>query len=497
MKLSAKIGCIELDTDGVRVVVVKTGGARPTVLEAHAARAVYADESQRMEGMAQALREAVGAVKSKPSLYVLSESCQSAVARTITIPFRGHARVASAVPFELEPYLAFPIDELIVDFGTIREADGKTEVLAVGVRRTLLEEHIAIADAAGVEIESINLDVAGLSSLWFSGRKNVAGLHAQVHLLDTGALFIVTYNKSLAYFRQLSFSRERFQEDSGAAACEVQNCIRAFLANWKGEPALGELTVTGLSPDPADRDAFCAVVQLPVVFEDLLESIKGADRLAGDNSGAWLPCVGVAASAAGGSVAFEFRRDDLAHAGGMRGLVLHVVFSAVLLVLVIAGYVGYCVVDYRKNMAEVQRIGDQIWDLYSKTFPESDSVKSGRLPNDLGGIQTTELFRSDYDDASKAGSQISVDMLSRPPLLDVLKELSEKLPQDKVLVTDVQIKPVRGQKHLATVSCEMLDTQAFTQIFEGLKQSKILHVEDEPVRTQRDNKTQVTFTASL
>lgn len=497
MKLSAKIGCIQLDDGFARVVVVKTGGSLPSVLEAHTARAVYADESQQAEAMALALREAVASVKSKPSLYVLCESCGSAVARTLTIPFRGRARVAAAVPFELEPFLAFPIDELIVDFGTIREADGKTEVLAVGVRRNLLEDHIAIADAAGVAIESINLDVSGLSTLWLSGRKNASGLRAQVHLLDTGALFGVTYNKSLAYFRQLSFTPERFHEDPAAAAREVQNCIRAFLANWKGEAPLDELTVTGVSPGPDVRDAFCSGVQAAVSFEDLRESLKGAGRLPADAPSAWLPCVGVAASAAGGGVAFEFRKDDLAVAGGMRGLVLHAAFSAALLMLVFAGYVGYCVVDYRKNMAEVDRIGNQIWDLYAQTFPESQSVKNGRLANDIGGIQTMELFRTDYDNASKAGSQISTDMLSRPPLLDVLKELSERLPKDKVLVTDLQIKPVRGQKHLATVSCELLDTQAFSQLFEGLKQSTILHIEDEPVRSNREGKTQVTFTASL
>ncbi|MBX7255864.1 MAG: pilus assembly protein PilM [Candidatus Hydrogenedentes bacterium] len=497
MKLSAKIGCVELDADGVRVVVVKTGGARPTVLEAHSARAVYADESQRTEAVAQALREAVGAIKSKPSLFVLCESCQSAVARTITVPFRGHTRVAAAVPFELEPFLAFPIDELIVDFGAIREVDGKTEVLAVGVRRAMLEEHVAIADAAGVEIESINLDVAGLSTMWLSSRKSNSGLHAQVHLLGTGAIFSVTYNKALAYFRQLTFTPERFQEDPGAAAREVQNCIRAFLANWKSESPLEDLTVTGISPDPADRDAFCSVVQTPVVFEDLGESIKGANCLPESNVDAWLPCIGVSVSAAGGGVAFEFRKDELAAPGGRRGLILHAVFSAVLVLLVVAGYVGYCVVDYRKNMAEVKQIGDQIWDLYAKSFPNSESVKSGRAANDLGGIQTAELFRSEYEETSKAGSQISADMLSRPPLLDILKELSEKLPQDKVLVTEVKIRPSTGQKRMVSVSCELLDTQAFTQIFEGLKQSAILHVEDEPVRSQKLGKTLFTFTASL
>ena len=497
MKLSAKIGCIELDADAVRVVVVKTGGARPVLLEAHTARAVYAEEPQRLEAMAQALREAVAAVKSKPALYVLSEGCQSAVARAITIPFRGHARVASAVPFELEPFLAFPIDDLIVDYGVIREAEGKTDVLAVGVRRVLLEEHIAIVDAAGVEIDSINLDVAGLTSLWLAGHKKTSGLHAQLHLLDTGAVFIVTYNKALAYFRQLNFEVDKFQQDPGAAAREVQNCIRAFMATWKGDPSLAELAVTGISPDPADREAFCDTIRIPVTFEELRDTIKGVDRLPAQNTCSWLPCIGVAYSAGGGGVAFEFRKDELAPPGGMRGMILHAAFSAALLLVVLAGYIGYCIVDYRKNMAEVDRIGEQIWNLYAKTFPESEGVKGGRLANDVGGVQSTDMFRLEYEASAEAGSQISLDMLSRPPLLDILKELSEKLPRDKVLITDVKVQTSRGQKQLATVSGEVVDTQAFKQVFETLKQSTVLHVEDEPVRSQIAGKTKFTFSASL
>jgi len=155
MFLSTKVAAIEFDGDTVRIVVVKVGGRLPVLLELYEATAAYDAPEQRFEALVNAVDAAVGQLRSHPAAFVLCASTTYSVVRTLRVGLKGRRRVAAAVPFELEPYLAFPIDDLLVDFTVVAERGGETEVLAVGSRRELLDEQLAILEAAGVEAEAV------------------------------------------------------------------------------------------------------------------------------------------------------------------------------------------------------------------------------------------------------------------------------------------------------------------------------------------------------
>jgi len=256
MRLSAKVAAIEFDGDVVRVAVVKTGRRLPTVLELHEARAVYDEPEERFEALATAAREAAKAVKARTGAYVLSTTSLYAVVRAITIPFRGQRKVAAAVAFELEPYLAFPIEDLIVDYTTVREIEGKTEVLAVGMRREPLEEQLAVLDAAGIDVQGIGIDAAGLTQLWVETQKSLKGLNAVLHVRETGSVLAILSGPNLAFFRHMSLTAHQLRENPAAAARDVQNSVRAFLARWEGEDTLAGLTVSGAGLAEHERNLF-------------------------------------------------------------------------------------------------------------------------------------------------------------------------------------------------------------------------------------------------
>lgn len=188
MKLPAKIGAVEFDDDEIRLAVVNTGGRVPSILDVSVCRAVYESASERFEALVAAVKHARAQLKAKPSAWVVCAGSDNAIARKLVLPFKGRGKVAAAVPFELEPYLAFPIDELAVDYSIIREADGNTEVLAVGVRRTLLEEQLDVLSAGGITAEGIGLDAAGLSSLLRACQGGTAGLTAALHAREYGGI---------------------------------------------------------------------------------------------------------------------------------------------------------------------------------------------------------------------------------------------------------------------------------------------------------------------
>lgn len=520
MKLSAKIAAIEFDGDAVRVVVVKTGGRKPVLVESQAARVRDTTPEERRNSLIQAIGEATGRLKSKPQLYVLCVSCQHSIVRALTIPFKGSRKVAAAVAFELEPYLAVPIEDLVVDHTVIREVEGETEVLAVGVRGNLLHEQVDLLQEAGITVEGITLDVAGLTTLWMTGRKSVSGLHAVLHIRESGGILTVVFNRSIAFYRPLTVPVNRMREDPQAVAREVRNSLRAFSANWRGDETIGELTVTGIDLAPAERADFESGLQCAVLYDDLIADLKGANHLAGEPGVAdllsddsangdlkrpssvppdeWAAAVGAAMSAAGGGVSFELRKGPLAPPNAVKSLVLHGAFSAALLGLVVAGLATYCVLDYRSNMAEIDHAGTEIWRIYSETFPQSEIVQSGRLPTDMGGIQSIQAMQDAYEKEKATGTRLPVDLLTRPNFLEILKEISRTLPGDTVKVTDINIRDNRGQSQTLTIEGEVDDVAALNSAFEQLKQSTLMQVSEEPIRqTIGGGKTAFTINATI
>jgi hypothetical protein len=512
MRLFSRVGAFEIAGDEVRLAVVQTGGAQPTLLEYHSAALSYGTQEERVEAFVAAVKRILGQVKARPSLYVLCMSSQSMVVRTLTVPFRGHARVSAAVPVELEPNLAFPIDDLIIDHSIIKEASGETVVLVVAAKQSILEEQVGEFAAAGVNIEGINLDVAGLATLWLAGQRKPAGLHAQLHVRDDSSLLTILYNKKLVYFRHIAVPATRVYTDPRALSRDTRNTLRAFGTSWQSGETIADLTVTGVDLDEAAREQFEDGLNVPVLYAALGKNARGVNkalmRFRGDVEGGpdavrhiahnrWEAAAGVAVAAAGGGVSFELRKGPLAPANPLTGLRPRLLGTAATLLVTLAGVAGYCTAQYQNNGAEIERVGAGIWTIYTETFPDATDAKKPRPEGDTGGVSSMALLEAAQKEADEASTRLSAKALARPPLLDIIKELADKLPDDKVVVTNILIKEGRGGTQMLTVSGEIMDTAGFNEALEKLKLSTVLHVDDDPTLFTREGKTSFTLQATI
>lgn len=515
MRLSARVGAFEITNDEVRLAVVNTGGKQPTLLEYHAALPVYAGDDEPGAAVVGAIKRVVASVKARPSLYVLCLNSQSTVVRTLTVPFRGRNRVSAAVPVELEPNLAFPIDDLIIDYTVIRELPKETEVLAVAVKQALLEEQLGWLRAADVVVEGVNLDAAGLATLWLSGQRKPNGVRAQVHVRDESALLTVLNGRNLVFFRHIPLTAGRFINEPRLASRDVRNTLRAFATGWRGEGTVEDLTVTGIDLDGAAREAFEEGIQVPVSYLSLAAYLRGVDKALDTFRAAigsaptelspsplldhnrWEAAAGVALASAGSGVAYELLKGPLAPQNPLAAMKGKLIGTAALALITIAGAVGYTFASYRNNMAELDRIGNEIWTIYATTFPEDPAVKDGRPEGDLGGIKSMALLDAAYTSSMNAGARLSPELLARPPLLAILKEIAEKLPSDKVQITELRVRDIRGNEQALTIQGEVLDPNGFQVAFENLKQSTLLKEVEEPTRSTKDNVTTFTITAVI
>jgi len=472
---SAKVGVFEFAGDEVRLAIVKAGGRVPKVLEHHSAAAEYASPEGRAEALVAAVKNVVDRAKASPAAYVLCVSSAHSVVRSLPIPFRGKRKVAAAVQFELERYLAIPIEDLSVDFVTVGESRSQTDVLAVGLRRDTIEEQLALLNAAGVDPEGVELDAIGLTGLWKAVQPGPKGLHAVLHVRDAGTSLAIVHTKTLVYLRYLAFTPQEVIESPSAVAREVGNSLRAFNGTWNKEGEVASLTVSGLRLSEEQRDVFEKELEIPVSNRDLgAKVLPGhAETAARDGeANRWEALAGVALGAASGSgwvrqgFALNFRRGDLASKNVLAGLLPQVMVSASLALLLLLGVAWFFHHGYRKNVVEAAELDAQIQEIEA----EVAQLQSQGLGMD------TEVF-------------------STPTLLDILREIGTKLPDSKATVTEIRVDPVAegSEKAWLTVRGEVKG-EASDALFAEIKASAVLDVSAEPDLRLADGKSTFTIT---
>ena len=534
MRVRANVAAVEFAGDEVRLAVVKTGGRVPRVLELDACRAEYADAEQRREAMIEAVKTLVQRMKHRPVTYVLCVSSSHSVVRTLTIPFRGARKVAAAVPFELEPYLAFPIEELAVDYCTVLDADGQTDVLAVGLRRSVIEEQLAILESAGIDPEGVDLDAPGLTGFWRRVSPNAKGLHAALHVRDDGSTLAVVYNKTLAYFRYLHVSAEEVAAHPGVTVREVQNSIRAFQAGWRGPGEIASLTVTGCEPTDAVRASFEAQFDVPVSFENLLSKAKGEIRMSRRPSTSYeetaaepaaFETVGDSAEPVGESS--EFSLDDTAgwEAEDAAAPLDQLAVEQEVRAVPEAAVEEFSPAHNRWEAAIGVAMGAADG-RFSLNFRKGDlapkTAMSGLIPQImvssclalvlLAGVAwfyhdarnrnlqrsqdlnaQIETLKGELAKLQTQGINVSVETFKDATLLDILSEIGSKMPDEKVTITELKVERPDTQEASSshgrsgaaqpwiTIRGEVKDDGMFSQVLSDLQGSALFQI-DEPER---------------
>lgn len=469
----ATLGAIEIAYDRVRVAVVKTGGKLPVVLELAERATEFESAEERVTALGRALGDALDSLQARPQAYVLCSSAMYTVVRTLSIPFRGARRVAAAVPFEMEPYLAFPIEELAVDFTTIGEFNGETEVLAMGMRRAQLDEQLDILREAGIDTDAVTLDALALTGLWTQVAKPGKGLEAVLHLREDGAMLAVVHKQRMAYFRVLSTTPATLVENPAIVAREVNNTLRAFLSKWRGEGDITRLHLTGIDLAHEQREAFAAALGLPVDDLVLIAQLQGgALALEGGPGGGkanrWEPLVGAALAAAGNGFLVDFSADSPQGNAPVRTVITHVLFTACIALILLAGWSFYYYQGRIQNEAQARDLQAQVEQIQTEISALTEQ-----------GIQDVDMT-----------------IFEDPTLLDILQEIAAKLPNDRVQILEIKITPPGGRGGWITVSGTANDAASFNQAYDQLRASTLFRVDEQPNIAVQGTQTTFSFRAN-
>lgn len=120
-----------------------------------------------------------------------------AIFKTLKLPFTSYEKIKMVIGYEIEPLLPFSISQATIDF-IITKTDPiekSAEVFVCAVQNQSIADHIALCEQAGIQMESISIDMIALYTIYQQFPDfNLATSGKNVVLLDFGP-----YETRLAY----------------------------------------------------------------------------------------------------------------------------------------------------------------------------------------------------------------------------------------------------------------------------------------------------------
>jgi type IV pilus assembly protein PilM len=302
---SSEIKALEVSDSGGQIVV--TGFASTKI----------GSQNETIYAIKEILRHA----NFKPRRTITSVSGRSVIVRYVTMAQMPEEDLRQAIKFEADKYIPFEVDEVVMDTQILEDSVGgdqpEMKVLLVAVRKSLIEEHLALLQEAGLQSAIIDVDAFALGNAFEVRARQQGGLPPEkvVALIDIGAnkTNINIMKGSISYFTREVYlagndfteavsrkfnldtqEAERLKCDSGDQTPEVEEAILPTLDDLGNEIQLSfdyfenqfdrvveEVYISGGSAKlPGLQRAFEGAFEKSVVFWSPLECVEFAsDRI--------------------------------------------------------------------------------------------------------------------------------------------------------------------------------------------------------------------------
>ncbi len=277
--------------------------------------------------------------------------------RILTLPTHDPQEIAGMLRFSAEEFVPYSADELVIDYAVLRELpSGEAVVFAALAHRDVVERHVAVLAAAGLEPEKLLLSTACVVSAAIAAMPAEKGRYAVVHLGAGGFEVAVIDGGVLVYSRGIATTQDwqALARDPGAGtgggliqesgADELAAEIRSSLGAFRRESEDGAgVDRVYIACDGEDVSALCRVLSeslgrecVPAGFAEKVVQALGAPGIPLAAAG------GACAVAGGGALEVNLlprRISEKRRLQGTQRLVLRAaVFAAVLLLLLGALY---------------------------------------------------------------------------------------------------------------------------------------------------------------
>lgn len=435
--MSRKILSLDIQDTGIAAVLVENSlkgnwvETRPFVLYPE----IDGEADGAADPVSDALKKSIEGI-SLPGVEVIVSLPPRLVSyRNLQVPFKDPKKIRQVLPFELEPTLPYPVEDLMIDSQVISQGE-KTDIL---VGFVLKAEFLKILDTfKSLAIEPRMAAPAGLSSVvclakYLESPEDLMVISADQNYATVFALASGRVHMARSFYAMEPDPRLKAKKLSDA----VKQVMGAFEAAFASPFEPVRVLVSGAGVDAEYiNDDIKRVLEIPVTRVDLLKDIDlnikinpeiqydsdlcntAVSLAAADILG--LPVINFYGSRSIIKKYWEEYRNDFIRTGAMAAFVFVIALFNVLL-------------EAHFLQKEVQQLNQQIVVLFQSTFPDTAKI-----------IDPLQQMRARVQEERQKGA-FTGEMENEMSNIDILNEISSRIPAAQ----DVEITNfVRGDNSL-------------------------------------------------
>ncbi len=128
--------------------------------------------------------------------------------RLITFPFGSLKKIDQTIQLEVETYIPFDIEEVIVDYAVVWQTKEASRVMVVYIQKGELVKELTMLGTVGIDPRFICIDGVELVNLINLGMVPPEGAYAVIDVGHKKATVTICHGKRLAYIRAISLAGE-------------------------------------------------------------------------------------------------------------------------------------------------------------------------------------------------------------------------------------------------------------------------------------------------
>ena len=430
--MSRKVLGIDIRKESVSAVVVKTS-LRESQIDAHA-HVPISDSTEDENPFKTALDTLCREIDTDGCDCVASISADHFSYRFLQIPFKDSKKIKMVLPFELEPTVPYPVDDLIIDFVDLESTDHKdhTDVIAVAVPKSELTPYLGTLGAIKMDPEMVTL--SGLPTALCLANKTDAGKDRVFLKVDKAlsTLFIVS-NGGIKLIRSFATPANAASGAESLGAF-VHRTLSAFSELSQSEYRPPDMVVTGSGLNGAKFDADVSrFLDLPVKRLNFADSLS--IPIDGEDRRPWDPtlmdnALALALMEIEGIKGLNFHKGQFAAKKIIAKYKKYLIKTGILAAVVLALFFINLIADSYTLNRRIDRFDSEITGIFKKTFPE---VKRIEDPFKQMQIAVQQVKKNGVFQTTTTSQMLSIGILD-----SISKSIAESITVD---ITRMVIAP--------------------------------------------------------
>ncbi len=395
---------------------------------------------------------------------VMSVPGDMLITRQLSIPFRERSKIDKVIPFEVEPLVPFPIQDLEISYRVLSREKGKSDLLVYALPKNILDQRSSLFEEAGIPFRMIVVSsLASANSLLQIPRIQEQDSFLHLHVASKFSILSVYEKGVLNHFQRLPWSEETFlgtiqemteldhatlyrrlQEASPSETGElldtlkkkgieltpqIRKGLQTYLVRSQGG-APEALYVTGSVPGlqllpPLLEGDLSMQVEIP----DLLTHFPHDLKASGAASRLHTPLGMALMGGARDSIESSFRKKKFSLTSRLSGSRQEIRYAAMILIFLCLAFTADFFVSIQAREHHFNQLKNETQRIFKETFPDVKNVVNelAQMKLKINEVEKqNEIFKSLFGE--------------KPAPLAILNELSTLVPEEiELSITDLTI----------------------------------------------------------